>query len=269
MWPLVVLLLLSSACCGSAQLTFNPVKSIEYTTCNETVVIPCFVTNVEADSLREMYLKWKFGKDWIFIYDGDRDFSNHSRGYSSANIVKFALLKGIASLRMNKKDAVPGNYTCEVTELSREGETYIELKYREVSWFSTNENILIIIFPMLAVLLFWGQFGIVSEYSAKKASGLGLIVVPTVILILLQYSMFMISPAVGLSSFSIAILVIQLLGFVLSVVGLSLCVSACSPVHGPLLISGLGVVALAELLGLVYMKFNASDQRTIQPPRSS
>ncbi|KAF6117870.1 CD47 molecule [Phyllostomus discolor] len=305
MWPLVVLLLLSSACCGSAQLTFNPVKSIEYTTCNETVVIPCFVTNVEADSLREMYLKWKFGKDWIFIYDGDRDFSNHSRGYSSANIVKFALLKGIASLRMNKKDAVPGNYTCEVTELSREGETYIELKYREVSWFSTNENILIIIFPMLAVLLFWGQFGIVTlkysssvpkeksiflfvagivltafviigaillvpgEYSAKKASGLGLIVVPTVILILLQYSMFMISPAVGLSSFSIAILVIQLLGFVLSVVGLSLCVSACSPVHGPLLISGLGVVALAELLGLVYMKFNASDQRTIQPPRKA
>ena len=26
--------------------------------------------------------------------------------------------------------------------------------------------------------------------------------------------------------------------------------------HGPLLISGLSVVALAELLGLVYMKFN-------------
>ncbi|KAM5336611.1 leukocyte surface antigen CD47 isoform 1-T1 [Glossophaga mutica] len=305
MWPLVVLLLLSSACCGSAQLTFNSVKSVEYTACNDTVVIPCFVNNVEATDLKEMYLKWHFGKSWIFIYDGDRNLSKHSAGYSSASIVRLALLKGIASLRMNKKDAVPGNYTCEVTELSREGETVVELKYREVSWFSTNENILIIIFPMLAVLLFWGQFGIVTlkysssvtkeksiflfiagivltafvvvgaillvpgEYSTKKASGLGLIVVPTVILILLQYSIFMISPAVGLSSFSIAILVIQLLGFVLSVVGLSLCVSACSPVHGPLLISGLGVVALAELLGLVYMKFNASDQRTIQPPRKA
>lgn len=31
--------------------------------------------------------------------------------------------------------------------------------------------------------------------------------------------------------------------------------TACEPVHGPLLISGLGIIALAELLGLVYMKF--------------
>ncbi|ELK38720.1 Leukocyte surface antigen CD47 [Myotis davidii] len=144
---------------------------------------------------------------------------------------------------------------------------------------------------MLAVLLFWGQFGIVTlkynasvtkertillfvaglvlttfvivgailfvpgEYSTKRASGLGLIVVPTVILILLQYSVFMIAPAIGMSSFSITILILQVLGFVLSVVGLSLCVSECTPMHGPLLISGLGIIALAELLGLVYMKF--------------
>ena len=33
-----------------------------------------------------------------------------------------------------------------------------------VSWFSPNENILIVIFPVLAILLFWGQFGIVSKY---------------------------------------------------------------------------------------------------------
>lgn len=33
-----------------------------------------------------------------------------------------------------------------------------------VSWFSPNENILIVIFPILAVLLSWGQFGIVSKY---------------------------------------------------------------------------------------------------------
>lgn len=78
-----------------------------------------------------MYLKWKYGKNWIFIYDGEKDVFNHNAGYASATIVKLALLKGIASLKMNKKDAVPGNYTCEVTELSREGETIIELKYRE------------------------------------------------------------------------------------------------------------------------------------------
>ncbi|ELK18143.1 Leukocyte surface antigen CD47 [Pteropus alecto] len=174
---------------------------------------------------------------------------------------------------MDRSDAVPGNYSCEVTELSREGEIIVELKHRVVLWFSPNENILIIIFPMLAILLFWGQFGVVTlkystvtkektillfvaglvltivmivgailfipgEYSTKKASGLGLIVVPTVILILLQYSVFMIAPAIGMSSFSIAILILQVLGFVLAVVGLRLCISA-------------------------------SNQRTIQPPRPS
>lgn len=55
-----------------------------------------------------------------------------------------------------------GHHTCEVTELSTEGETIIELKYCIVSWFSPNENILIVIFPILAVLLSWGQCGIVT-----------------------------------------------------------------------------------------------------------
>ncbi|XP_023610724.1 leukocyte surface antigen CD47 isoform X5 [Myotis lucifugus] len=216
-----------------------------------------------------MFVKWKFRDKYIFFYDGDKNESSPNSNFSSAFIVPEALLSGIASLKMDKSDAVPGNYTCEVTELTREGETIVELKYRVVSWFSPNENILIVIFPMLAVLLFWGQFGIVSEYSTKRASGLGLIVVPTVILILLQYSVFMIAPAIGMSSFSITILILQVLGFVLSVVGLSLCVSECTPMHGPLLISGLGIIALAELLGLVYMKFVASNQRAIQPPRKA
>ncbi|KAB1283214.1 Leukocyte surface antigen CD47 [Camelus dromedarius] len=91
-----------------------------------------------------------------------------------------------------------------------------------------------------------------GEYSAKNACGLGLIVIPTAILILLQYCVFII--AIEMSSFTIAILILQGLGYVLSVVGLSLCVSECAPVHGPLLISGLGITALAELLGLVYLK---------------
>ncbi|KAB1283213.1 Leukocyte surface antigen CD47 [Camelus dromedarius] len=106
-----------------------------------------------------------------------------------------------------------------------------------------------------------------GEYSAKNACGLGLIVIPTAILILLQYCVFII--AIEMSSFTIAILILQGLGYVLSVVGLSLCVSECAPVHGPLLISGLGITALAELLGLVYLKCFASDHRTIQPPRKA
>uniref|UniRef100_A0ABI7X980 Leukocyte surface antigen CD47 n=1 Tax=Felis catus TaxID=9685 RepID=A0ABI7X980_FELCA len=303
MWPLVVLLLLGSACCGSAQLIFNITRSVEYTACNETVIIPCYVNNVEATNINEMYVKWKFrGKD-IFTFDGAVEKTTRDNKFKSTKIIPQKLLNGIASLEMNKEEAVVGNYTCEVTELSREGETIIELKYRIVSWFSPNENILIVIFPILAVLLSWGQFGIVTlkyksslmkektillfvgglvltiavivgailfvpgEYSTKNSCGLGLIVVPTVILILLQYCVFMIG--VWMSSFTIAILILQVLGYVLSVVGLSLCVSECTPVNGPLLISGLGIIALAELLGLVYMKLVASNQKTIQPPREA
>ncbi|XP_026933466.1 leukocyte surface antigen CD47 isoform X1 [Acinonyx jubatus] len=303
MWPLVVLLLLGSACCGSAQLIFNITRSVEYTACNESVIIPCYVNNVEATNINEMYVKWKFrGKD-IFTFDGAVEKTTRDNKFKSTKIIPQKLLNGIASLEMNKEEAVVGNYTCEVTELSREGETIIELKYRIVSWFSPNENILIVIFPVLAVLLSWGQFGIVTlkyksslmkektillfvgglvltiavivgailfvpgEYSTKNSCGLGLIVVPTVILILLQYCVFMIG--VWMSSFTIAILILQVLGYVLSVVGLSLCVSECTPVNGPLLISGLGIIALAELLGLVYMKLVASNQKTIQPPRKA
>ncbi|VFV29730.1 cd47 antigen [Lynx pardinus] len=273
---------------GSAQLIFNITRSVEYTACNETVIIPCYVNNVEATNINEMYVKWKFrGKD-IFTFDGAVEKTTRDNKFKSTKIIPQKLLNGIASLEMNKEEAVVGNYTCEVTELSREGETIIELKYRIVSWFSPNENILIVIFPILAVLLSWGQFGIVTlkyksslmkektillfvgglvltiavivgailfvpgEYSTKNSCGLGLIVVPTVILILLQYCVFMIG--VWMSSFTIAILILQVLGYVLSVVGLSLCVSECTPVNGPLLISGLGIIALAELLGLVYMK---------------
>ncbi|XP_025729664.1 leukocyte surface antigen CD47 isoform X4 [Callorhinus ursinus] len=266
MLPLVVLLL-GSACCGSAQLIFNITKSVEYTACNESVTIPCFVNNVEATNINEMYVKWKLkGKD-IFTFNGALQKTTHGDKFKSTKIVPQKLLTGIASLEMDKEEAVVGNYTCEVTELSREGETVIELKYRIVSWFSPNENILIVIFPILAVLLSWGQFGIVSEYSTKNSCGLGLIVIPTVILILLQYCMFVIGG--WISPFTIAILILQVLGYVLSVVGLSLCVSECTPVHGPLLISGLGIIALAELLGLVYMKLVASNQKTTQPPRKA
>ncbi|KAM9635930.1 leukocyte surface antigen CD47 isoform 4-T5 [Trichechus inunguis] len=289
---------------GSAQITFNITKSAEFTVCNTTVVIPCFATNVETKLLTDLYVKWKFkGKD-IFTYDGAQgQSSTPSSGFKSAKITPTELLHGIASLKMKKSDAELGNYTCEVTELTREGETVIELKYRVVSWFSPKENILIIIFPVLAILLSWGQFGVVTlkyasdpmkgktillfvagllltivvivgailfipgEYSTKNASGLGLIVIPTVILILLQY--FVLMTAFGMTSFAIAILILQVLGFVLAVVGLSLCIPECTPVQGPLLISGLGIIALAELLGLVSMKVVASSQGTIQPPRKA
>uniref|UniRef100_A0A8C8UI11 Leukocyte surface antigen CD47 n=1 Tax=Peromyscus maniculatus bairdii TaxID=230844 RepID=A0A8C8UI11_PERMB len=324
MWPLVAALLLGSCCCGSAQLLFSEVRSVEYTPCNETVVIPCIVRNVETQSTEEMYVRWKLNKTYIFIYDGSKNNSTVEPSFASAKISVSGLLKGDASLKMSKHNAVVGNYTCEVTELSREGKTVIELKYRMdvnccqgsdcsdekekggcklASWFSPNEKILIVIFPILAILLFWGKFGILTlkykstrtnkriillliagtvltviviigaillipgENPVKSASGLGLIVISIGILIPLQYNVFM--TAFGMTSFTVPILITQVLGYVLALVGLCLCIMACEPVHGPLLISGLGIIALPELLGLVYMKFVASNQRTIQPPRKA
>lgn len=115
---------------GSAQLLFSEVRSVEYTPCNETVVIPCIVRNVETQSTEEMYVRWKLNKTYIFIYDGSKNNSTVEPSFASAKISVSGLLKGDASLKMSKHNAVVGNYTCEVTELSREGKTVIELKYR-------------------------------------------------------------------------------------------------------------------------------------------
>ncbi|KAM9201347.1 leukocyte surface antigen CD47 isoform 4-T4 [Dugong dugon] len=273
MWPLLGALLLGSACCGSAQITFNIAKSAEFTICNTTVVIPCFATNVETKALRDLYVKWKFkGKD-IFTYDGVRNQSTTpSSGFKSAEITPTELLRGIASLKMKKSEAELGNYTCEVTELTREGETVIELKYRVVSWFSPKENILIIIFPVLAILLSWGQFGVVTLKSAScpmKGKTILLFVAGLLLTIVVIVGAILFIPAFGMTFFAIAILTLQVLGFVLAVVGLSLCITECTPVQGPLLISGLGIIALAELLGLVSMKVVASSQATRQPPRKA
>ncbi|XP_070259636.1 leukocyte surface antigen CD47-like isoform X4 [Myotis yumanensis] len=244
------------------QLLFTTIESVEYTICNETLlIIPCLVTNVGAKSLKEMFVEWKFRNKHIFFYDGDKNKSRPEREFSSAYIVPDALLTGNASLMMDKSDAVPGNYTCEVTELTGEGKTTVELRYIADLWFSANDHTLIIIFSMLAVLLFWGSditvilkynsnitkekiiiisvaglvlsilvivgavFFIPGEYSTKRTSGLGLIVVSTVILILLQISMFMIAPAIGMLPINIILLIVQVLGLLISVVGLSLCVS--------------------------------------------
>ncbi|EPQ01905.1 Leukocyte surface antigen CD47 [Myotis brandtii] len=114
---------------GSAQLLFTTIKSVEYTNDNKTILIPCLVTNGGAQSLRELFVKWKFGNKYIFFYDGDKNESSPNSNFPSAYIVPDALLIGNASLMMDKRDAVPGNYTCEVTELTREGETIVELKY--------------------------------------------------------------------------------------------------------------------------------------------
>lgn len=77
-----------------------------------------------------MYVKWRLNETYIFIYDGSKNNFTVEANFSSAKISVSDLLKGDASLKMSRTQAVVGNYTCEVTELSREGKTTIELKHR-------------------------------------------------------------------------------------------------------------------------------------------
>ncbi|XP_036301006.2 leukocyte surface antigen CD47-like [Pipistrellus kuhlii] len=270
-------------------LIFTSIKSVIYTDNNKTVLIPCLFTKLAAKSLKEMFVKWKFRDKYILNYDGNKNKSTATREFSSAYIIPGALLKGSASLMMNKNQAVPGKYTCEVSELTKEGKTTIDLKY-VVLWLSSNEHTLIIIFPMLAVLMFWGNGIVILKYnsnitkekiiilsvtglilsifvivgvilftpgiySTMRATGLGLIVVPTIILVLCQTSMFIIAPVNGMHYVNIILLAMQALGLSITLAGLSLSVSDCSPVHSSLLISGLVITALVSLLGLVYLIF--------------
>ncbi|XP_021119723.1 leukocyte surface antigen CD47-like isoform X2 [Heterocephalus glaber] len=252
----------------------------------------------QSDDTREFFVKWKFNENVIFNFDGPRNKSTLGSGFSSAKINIPELLKGSGSLHMDKDDAKLGNYTCEVTELSREGETVVELKYHSVSWFSSNECTLIVTFPIVTVFLFWGQlcfimfkyrsnlmgkkiiilsveglvliitviFGVLfftpGKYSKRRVCGLHFLVSPSVILVLLQFYRF--TPGIGITTYVIGILSsIQLVGYIIAIIGLYLCISVCIAVHGYLLISGLIIIALVELLGLVYMIFMVTQ---IQPP---
>nr|XP_048310365.1 leukocyte surface antigen CD47-like isoform X2 [Myodes glareolus] len=405
MWTLVTTLLLSSLCCGSAQILFKNIKSATVTDCEKDVVIPCHATNMEPESLEELYLVWFFGKTRIFSFDGSKNTYSKIPAFQSGRISTSAFLKGDASLTLNKNEAKAGNYTCEVTELSREGKQMVELKYsctkllfknikslmirncekvviipcyissikaedikelslkwsfektriltfgghsntytkiptfksarisipgllkgnasltldrneakvgsytcevkqlnregrhtvklkqhRGSSWFPLREYILIIIFPFLTSLLFWAQFAILmqkyesniskrkiivlstsgllftlvvifgashfipGDFSEKKSNGLIFLVIPSVIPVFLQYHKFM--PAIGRTLHAMIILtVIQALGSALAVVGLYFSVNECAPKYGFLVVSGLFIVTLVELLGLIYMKW--------------
>ncbi|XP_062063739.1 leukocyte surface antigen CD47-like isoform X4 [Lepus europaeus] len=227
MWPLVAALLLGSAGYGSSQILFNQMKYVEYTRCNKTVVIPCRAINVEAEKISELFISWKYKGNVILTFDGLLNMTTKFNNFTSAKIDVSKLLKGDASLEMDMSDALLGNYTCEITELSREGQTTVELKHRTDSWFSPNEIMLIVVFPILSVIFFWGQLCVVRlKYKSRLPTN--------------QFILVLI-PGILLTIFAI--------------VGSSIFIPVCMPVHGPLLISGLGIITLAESLGLIYMTF--------------
>ncbi|KAK7827970.1 hypothetical protein U0070_013596 [Myodes glareolus] len=109
-----------------------------------------------------------------------------------------------------------------VTELCNSLFFFQALKYKSTR---TNKKIILLLVAgsVLTVIVIVGAILLIpGENPVKSASGLGLIVISIGILIPLQYNVFM--TAFGMASFTIAILITQVLGYVLALVGLCLCI---------------------------------------------
>lgn len=92
---------------------------------------------MEAEDISELYLIWKFGNTFVLRFEGYGKKYSRYPGFTSAKISIPDFLKGNASLNLSKNEAKAGNYTCEVTELSREGRQTVELKYKG-KWHTLN-----------------------------------------------------------------------------------------------------------------------------------
>ncbi|KAM9247895.1 leukocyte surface antigen CD47 isoform 4-T4 [Leptosomus discolor] len=303
MWLLAAWVLLSAVGAGSAQLIFSGTDVVERTDCNKTVILPCYVTNLKENNANVMFVRWKKEGKIIFSFDGARQEFFRDPTVPSANLVSQAdLPKGFASLMLNGAEADAGNYTCEVTESNREGQTRFELRNISVvscgeegtptpkekcgSWFLLVERAIIIALLFLVVILCLAQLSVIvlkydiesqkkvgiivtgviftvaavvgtvlfvqDGYTAQSQAGLGLIVVPAVILVPLQYFMFGIVFD-SLPQATFALIGLQILGYIIAVVGFALCVSACPPLHGSVVIAGLAILAIASLLSLAYV----------------
>ncbi|NXN57745.1 CD47 protein, partial [Rynchops niger] len=272
---------------GSAQLMFNVTDVVQKTNCNKTVILPCHVINLSENNPNVMFVTWKRQGKIIFSFDGERKEFFRDSTVPSANLVsQVDLPKGIASLRLNSEEADVGNYSCEVTESNREGETRVELRKYSGSWFLLVERAVIIVLLFVIVALCLAQLILVAlkyeigpekrmgvivtavfsivvavvgtvlfvqdGYTAQNQTGLGLIVVPAVIFVPLQYFMFGIVFG-SLPQATFALIGLQILGYVIAVVGFALCVSACPPIHGSVVIAGLAILAIANLLSLGYV----------------
>ncbi|NWS79511.1 CD47 protein, partial [Toxostoma redivivum] len=272
---------------GSAQLILSGASVIEKSDCNKTVVLPCHVTNLRQKSESAMFVIWKKQGDTIFSYRGASKKLNVDPLFSSARFLHPEnLTDGDASLVLDSKQATVGNYSCEVTESNREGEFRMELKNSSGSWFLLEERAVVISLVILLVILCAAQlifiglkyeiesqrkvciivalviFAVVAGvgaalfiqdgYTIQNQAGLGIMVIPAVILVPLQYIMFGIVFDSQLQA-TLALIGLHFLGFIIAVVGFALCVPACPPLHGSVLIAGLAIMAIASLFSLAYV----------------
>uniref|UniRef100_A0A8C8ANM0 Leukocyte surface antigen CD47 n=1 Tax=Otus sunia TaxID=257818 RepID=A0A8C8ANM0_9STRI len=240
--------------CSSAQLMFSVTDFVEKTECNKTVILPCHVINLKANNANVMFVTWKKQGQGIFSFDGAKQQFYRHATVPSANLASLAdLPKGVASLMLDGAEAAVGNYSCEVTELNREGETTVELRQTTVLiiksvYFSEricmSDSLKYEIVPQK-------KRGIIVAgviFTAAAVVGTVLFVQGKFLFLFLSFSVFD-----SLPQATFALIGLQILGYIIAVVGFALCVSACPPLHGSVVIAGLAIMAIANLLSLAYV----------------
>ncbi|XP_064580944.1 leukocyte surface antigen CD47 isoform X3 [Zonotrichia leucophrys gambelii] len=295
MWLLAASVLLGALRAGSAQLTLSGTSIIEKNDCNRTVVLPCYATNLIQNSEKFMFVTWTSQGVIIFSYHGGTKNINRHPSFSSARLLSPSeLIKGVASLAIDSRQAVVGNYSCKVTESNREGKIRMQLVNSSGSWFLLMEKAVIISLVCFLVILCAAQLTFIGlkyeiesqrkvctivalvifailvgvgaalfmqdGYTVENQAGLGLLVIPAVILVPLQYVMFGIVFD-SLLQATLALIGLKLLGFIIAIVGFALCVSACPPLHGSVLIAGSAIMAIASLLSLAYILIMGSRMK--------
>ncbi|XP_015151703.1 leukocyte surface antigen CD47 isoform X4 [Gallus gallus] len=300
MWLLTVGALLAVLGAGSTQLVFNAVDFVEKYACNDTVVLPCIVTNLKENNDSSMHVSWKRQGQVIFSFNGPEQRIYRHESVPSANFLSKAdLFKGIASLRLKNAEAPDGNYSCEVTELNREGETKMKLRTHMERQFDFIQSIVIAVLLFFIIILCWAQLGVIAlkcETVRKKKRhitiacsiftvvaivavvlfiqdgsismnqiGLAFTILPAGLLMVLQYSIFKMVLD-DLTHKGYALIGFQVVGYIVAVVGFALSVSACPSVLLSVVIAGLVVMAVADLLALAYV-YSCSRMKDHQTPR--
>ncbi|XP_072183305.1 leukocyte surface antigen CD47 isoform X4 [Excalfactoria chinensis] len=249
-----------------------------------------------------MHVRWMIEELVLLSFHGPnqsyyRDVSVPSAAFAS----KADLAKGDASLRLKSSEAMDANYTCEVTELNREGETKIGLRTRMERQFDLIQSIVISALLAFIIVLCWAQLGVIAlkcETVRKKKKdvtiacaiftviaivavvlfiqdgtismnqiGLAFTVLPSGMLMVLQYSIFkLILDDVTRKGY--ALIGFQVVGYLVAVVGFALSVSACPSVLLSVVIAGVVVMAVADLLALVYV-YSCSRTKDHQTPRKA
>ncbi|XP_050564059.1 leukocyte surface antigen CD47 isoform X9 [Cygnus atratus] len=280
-----LLLLLGALRHGSAQLVFSTVDFVERDACNTTVVLPCHVVNLKEHE-SNIFVSWKKQGKVLFSFNGAEQRIYRHETVPSANLLSQQdLSKGIASLKLKSSEAEDGNYSCEVTELNREGETKVDLRTVTVGscgeekaptpdnkcgrQFDFVESVVISVLLFLIVVIYWAQLGVIAlKYEAVHknktyvAVGCAIFTVLAVIAVVLFVQVL-----VDVTRKGYVLICLQIFGFIIAFVGFALCISACRSQLLSVVIAGLAVMAVEDLLALFYMYTSCSRMKDHQTPR--